>query len=436
MKTSQPAQPRESVGRRWAERPQQVWLRKALFQIHLWAGIIIGLYVVAIGTSGSILVFREELMPGPRVDVPAVNLRACTPDKLLAVVDRVNRAYPSHSALRAACPTESNPLYVISIQKKPERSVGAGEREGGQVKQLAVYAHPLTGEILGSADREGSWVTWIRHLHHNLLLGRIGGLLNGMGASLLLAMAMTGIVLWWPGVRAWTRALKVDFRKNWKHINWDLHSAMGFWTCGFTLIWALTGIYFIYPALFTLPVSKISPIVTGSYPAREMALLNERPPAPPAELDVGAVLRKAQKISPNGALQGYFSGTGPRAIFSVFMARGRMDDWANSDFIYFDQNSGQHLLTWKRGRNETFGDWLLWLMGPLHFGTSWGTVVKWIWCLLGLGPPLLAITGFLMYWNRWLGKRWKALTGTWAASVVANAGKPASQGTSRPNTAC
>jgi uncharacterized iron-regulated membrane protein len=238
-------------------------------------------------------------------------------------------------------------------------------------------------------------------------MGRIGGLLNGFGACVLLAMAATGIALWWPGARAWTRALKVDFDKSWKHINWDLHSAMGFWTLGFTLMWALTGIHFIYPALFTIPISKISPVVTASYPAREMGRIAQRPPTPPSELDLRAVLRKAQEITPGGALAGYSYGTGRQPIFAVYMARGRVGDYANTDFIYFDQNSGEHLLTWARGRNQTAGDWLVWVMGPLHLGTSWGPVVKCIWALLGLAAPLLAVTGFLMYWNRWLGKRWR-----------------------------
>jgi len=31
---------------RWLRQPQRVWLRRAIFQIHLWTGLAIGLYVV------------------------------------------------------------------------------------------------------------------------------------------------------------------------------------------------------------------------------------------------------------------------------------------------------------------------------------------------------------------------------------------------------
>src|SRR5580698_9642180 len=52
-------------------RPQSLWLRKALFQIHLWTGIGLGIYVVLISVSGSAIVFRNELYkslwPGPTI---------------------------------------------------------------------------------------------------------------------------------------------------------------------------------------------------------------------------------------------------------------------------------------------------------------------------------------------------------------------------------
>ena len=41
--------------------PQSVWLRRMLFQVHLWLGIAIGLYIVFISLSGSLIVFRREL---------------------------------------------------------------------------------------------------------------------------------------------------------------------------------------------------------------------------------------------------------------------------------------------------------------------------------------------------------------------------------------
>ena len=45
----------------WLRQPQRVWLRRAAFQIHLWVGLFIGLYVVVLSLTGSLLVYRNEL---------------------------------------------------------------------------------------------------------------------------------------------------------------------------------------------------------------------------------------------------------------------------------------------------------------------------------------------------------------------------------------
>jgi uncharacterized iron-regulated membrane protein len=69
----------------FAKHPHSLWLRRALFQIHLWLGIGIGLYVLIISVSGSLIVFRRELdralCPGTLVTTPAgrVVSTACEP---------------------------------------------------------------------------------------------------------------------------------------------------------------------------------------------------------------------------------------------------------------------------------------------------------------------------------------------------------------------
>lgn len=47
--------------RAWIRQPQTLWLRRAIFQVHLWIGIALGIYVVVICLSGSVLVYRNEL---------------------------------------------------------------------------------------------------------------------------------------------------------------------------------------------------------------------------------------------------------------------------------------------------------------------------------------------------------------------------------------
>lgn len=436
-----------SLLRRMIERPQQVLLREAFFQVHLWAGVLLALYVIAIGVSGSILVFKEELMPKPRVRLGTVDYRACTAAKLTQAIAAANTASPGMKAFLASCPTPANSMYTVMVRALPKRASGppvqaalSGGLRGPKLPQRAVYLDPHTLAVLGDADREASWVETVEQFHVNLLFGRGGRLWNGIGASVLLVITLSGLVLWWPGIKNWTRGLKLDFRRSWKRINFDLHSAMGIWTVFFTLTWALTGMYFTWPKIFTTPMERLSHFQTANYPAKQLkeaqATLRQvgmpegrvsgpvddaaHPHATPdrteqphseAPVDVAGMIASAQRESPDGHLEGVFYGGGPKAIFTIYMARGTLGDYSNTDFVYLDQRSGKLLYTWHRGQNHTLADWYVWLIAPLHFGTSFGQSFKVLWAVMGLALPALTVTGLLMYWNRWLSRRLRRAIG-------------------------
>jgi uncharacterized iron-regulated membrane protein len=50
-----------SIWQQWVQQPQRVWLRRASFQIHLWTGLALGIYIVVLSLTGSALVYRREL---------------------------------------------------------------------------------------------------------------------------------------------------------------------------------------------------------------------------------------------------------------------------------------------------------------------------------------------------------------------------------------
>lgn len=50
-----------STWQQWLHHPERVWLRQAFFYIHLWVGVGIGIYVVLMSVTGSLIVFRNAL---------------------------------------------------------------------------------------------------------------------------------------------------------------------------------------------------------------------------------------------------------------------------------------------------------------------------------------------------------------------------------------
>jgi len=234
-----------TLPRRLWRTPQKVWLRRALFQVHLWAGIGIGIYIILISVSGSALVFRNELhksflRPPVTVDVSGEPLND---DALKAAALRV---YPGW--------TIANVWKV----KKPDQPVEIWMDRNGRHKQRIF--NPYTGADLGNSDPAGvRFVLWLADFHDNLLYQDLGRKVNGAGAILLTALCATGAVIWWPGILSWRRSIVARWTGNWKRFNWGLHSVLGFWTFAFVLIWAVSGIYLVFPDPFTAVLDHMQP---------------------------------------------------------------------------------------------------------------------------------------------------------------------------------
>ena len=56
---------KKSTWAQWWEHPEKAALHKAIFQIHLWAGMLAGIYVFVMSISGSAIVFRNQLETNP-----------------------------------------------------------------------------------------------------------------------------------------------------------------------------------------------------------------------------------------------------------------------------------------------------------------------------------------------------------------------------------
>ena len=239
----------------WRRHPQRVWLRKALFQVHLWTGVGVGLYVVIISLTGTVLIYRSELRqyfdPQPRiVEVGESRLSEAE------LIETTERLYPGDAVEIWTNPED--PTHAVTMSVTP----------AGNGRQQFLF-DPYSGEYLGYALPFGwRFTTWLLDLHDNLLAGGSGRTVNGVGAILLTGLGVTGAVIWWPGIGNWRRSLFIDWRENWRRLTWSLHSVLGVWTLVFILMWGVTGIYLAFPGPFSAVVDYLEPFDEENFEPR------------------------------------------------------------------------------------------------------------------------------------------------------------------------
>jgi len=325
----------------WLRQPQRVWLRRAVFQIHLWVGLIIGLYVVVLSLTGSVLVFRNELdwyLATPHAAFEE-NTKAMNADELRAAAQR---AYPGWQVTDVAegrtvrRPARGGAAGPGGPGGQQGRAGGRGrgnrlpdptatitvERDGKKKERLF---NPYNGQDLGDNTTAGQFfVLWMVRLHDELLMDRPDGpWWNGFFSLVFSLLVLTGLVVWWPGVTRWKRSLTFKWKSGWRRLNWDLHSALGFWLFLFMLMWGVSGWYLGMPEPLTNLVERFS--------------------------------------DPNGVY-----GERPGDVALMWLSRLHFGRW----------------------RNPGWGPWL-----------------QAVWALIGLVPVIMFVTGTIMWWNRVVRRR-------------------------------
>jgi uncharacterized iron-regulated membrane protein len=186
-----------------------------------------------ISVTGSVLVYWNELY------------RATTPEP---IISKSSEPRLSDGQLAEAARRLYPGYRVVNIRRatNPDQAVDVQLVRGKQIKKRRF--DPRTGQDLGDLVPMGMWlVAQVLDLHDNLFAGPTGREVNGIGAVAVLALAATGLMIWWPGIKTWRRSLTLHRGVGWKRLIWHLHSMIGFWSLGFLLIFGVSGIYLAIP---------------------------------------------------------------------------------------------------------------------------------------------------------------------------------------------
>lgn len=221
----------------WIRHPQALWLRRALFQVHLWVGITVGIYVLTISVSGSAIVYRREFARKYSHRTVVVSDDGHSRMSEEEQEQNVKRAYPTYEILSIRQPENRDRPDDVVLEHRNSR-----------IERLF---DPYNGKDLGNPQSAVDRVLqWLADLHDNLLLGVTGRFVNGIGSLFVTLLSLTGAFIWWPGIKNWRRSLTINREAHFARLNWDLHSAIGFWCSSFVFVWGISGICLCFPETF------------------------------------------------------------------------------------------------------------------------------------------------------------------------------------------
>jgi uncharacterized iron-regulated membrane protein len=351
-------------------------IRRALLLGHRWLGLLLGLVMLLLGVTGSILSFQREidaaLNPGLfRPSGPP------NPEINYAAVQRIAEQATRRPVGSIRPPDAVWPVWVVSPP-----------RQRGTPPGPIAYIDPATGRLLGERDGRASFIGVTRQLHEALLLRDWGGHeAVGWFGVLLLLFSLSGIWLWWPrpggGARSLGAALVTIRRRPSVVLNLDLHRVVGIWMAVVLAVVAVSGVAIIFPAWFRPVLGIAEPAPPAPVPPRR------EPMTADADAAVAAALTHLQGqvatgvTLPSRQCQAWQVSLRPADGSAEVRARSvvTVDPWSGA-------------VTEERGpRTRSLGEELLAMQRWLHGGALLGWPGRLLVFFSGIAMPALFVTG-------------------------------------------
>ena len=358
-------------------------LRKLLLWIHLVIGLGAAIVLILLGTSGALLVFEPEIEH---------SLNA----SLYRIQPQGSRLPLDELVARVESGSKGSRVVSLSISSHDDIAGTAGLRPP-QGKAVSVTVNPYTGEIIGSMEGANPFVSKIHQFHKNLLFQKreVGSLIMAWGAILLVGLALTGIVLWWPR-KLWSMGgAKATGRPS-----FDLHNVLGFYSSIFMLLFGVTGIVIHWDDQATQLTSRLTgETFTPSVP--------KAPPSPAGAKPISAdtAFAAATNAVP-GARVATILGLGSmNAPLRITMHFPEDRTPAGRTNVFLHPTTGEVLLA-QTSRNAPAPYRIVKLWNrQLHTGDVFGWPSRIITAIASASLPLLAVTGPLIWWSRLRRKR-------------------------------
>lgn len=380
-------------------------VRRALIVSHRWSSLILGLLLVIQSTSGAVLLYHAELF---RASHPSFYHHTDTPPVVTTAqaVDMVRTADPD---------------FEVGWVGSDGGVIAVGNRD----RTAAYSVDPGTGRINEHASITGGALGLLQNLH-NCAFGcfRYAGtvpavngrapildftwaalILSTLGLLLVL-LAVSGAIIWWPSLKRWRHGFRVRTHKGRFARDRDLHNVIGIVSVPFLLMWGITGAAFEFPAVERAWLAMTGGEAVTTLPQDSFIPRQTPPESPKVSITEASGIalqqvpgRLAYLMLPAETTNYYRAAIAAADAYSPFENRAF---YSGDVFVYINANDPTDTKTVDSSQARPFANSFYdQVFQPAHFGWLVNSWWRLIWFLFGLTPLALAVTGL----STWLFKR-------------------------------
>ena len=405
-------------------------IRGFFIWLHRWAGLVMALFLVIVGLTGSLLAFRQEIDTWLNPQLYAVAPRDAPMLDSIELRDKAAALYPDVPF--DMVPLRLEPDRTVQFGFLPSKAASTPKEEWRQWSYL--FLDPYTGEKRATR-RANDIIRWdgepltsenlmgfILRLHFALAApgdeaGRWGVIFLGIIAIVWTIDCFVSFYLtfplrlcvkrdapssaksWWS---RWKPAWLIKLNAGATRINFDIHRAFGLWT------WAMLFILAWSSVELNLGNEVYTPVMALAFDMRDPP--NNLPAlAQPLEAPAlgwrEALVRGRALLAEAGARQGFTVLREDQLVLNralgvyILEARGSGELGNSEVYAAFDANTGE-LKALSGQRAESPGPFISrWLKG-IHMAAVFGLPMQILIFIMGFVITALSITGVYIWWKK------------------------------------
>lgn len=205
-------------------KPFKYWVGR----IHLWLGLISGLFVCFLGITGCILAFEREIenITQPYRNLEVQNKVLLPPTQLKHIADKALPNKKAHSINYQS----GKAAQVVYYNFSPEY-------------YYIVFVNQYTGEVIKVKNMNDDFFRIVVMGHYYLWLPpTIGQPILTTATLIFVLLLISGLILWWPKNKAASKQrFTIKWNAKWRRVNYDFHNVLGFYITWIIIFIALSG---------------------------------------------------------------------------------------------------------------------------------------------------------------------------------------------------